>query len=103
MKTIQKITLIFGIVFLVFSGLAALITYQIDKLMYSSAAPASFIELGILQSMLPFLAFAAVSFVAMGLIWGQTKPTAETELETEKQPAQETDIDKQDEKEMDAT
>ena len=44
-KIINKIALVFGIVFIVFTVLAAVINYELDKVLYSSAAPASFIDL----------------------------------------------------------
>jgi len=51
--------------------------------MYSSAAPASFIQLGILNSAMPFIAYAIVSFVAAGIIWQGTKPKEEKLPETQ--------------------
>ena len=83
MKIIEKIALVFGVVFIVFAGLAALITYQIDKLEYTSVVPASFIQLGILMSALPFIAYAVVSFIAAGIIWQVTKPKEEKLPETQ--------------------
>jgi hypothetical protein len=75
--------LAFGVAFSIFAGIASLVTYQLDKLMYSSAAPASFIQLGILNSAMPFIAYAIVSFVAAGIIWQGTKPKEEKLPETQ--------------------
>lgn len=83
MKTIQKIALVFGVVFSIFAGLAALITYQIDKIEYTSIVPASFIQLGILMQALPFIAYAVVSFIAAGIIWKVTKTKEEKLPETQ--------------------
>ena len=83
MKLIQKVALVFGVVFSIFAGLAALITYQIDKLEYTAAVPTSFIQLGILMSALPFIAYAVVSFIAAGIIWQVTKPKEEKLPETQ--------------------
>jgi TRAP-type C4-dicarboxylate transport system permease small subunit len=83
LKIIEKIALVFGVVFVVFAGLAALITYQIDKLEFNPNVPASFIQLGILMSALPFIAFAVVSFIAAGIIWKETKPKEEKLPETQ--------------------
>jgi TRAP-type C4-dicarboxylate transport system permease small subunit len=83
LKLIKKIALLSGVVFSIFAGLAALITWQIDKLEYTSIVPSSFIQLGILMSALPFIAFAVVSFIATGIIWQGTKTKEEKLPETQ--------------------
>lgn len=104
MKTIQKIALVFGIVFSIFAGLAALITYQIDKIEYTAVVPASFIQLGILMAALPFIAFAVVSFIAGGILWRTTKPTPENvaEKQDETEVKQEADMEEVAENKMES-
>ena len=83
MKLIQKVALIFGVVFVIFAVSAALITYQTDKLEYNPTVPASFIQLTILTSALPYIAYAVVSFITAGIIWQATKPKEEKLPETQ--------------------
>ncbi len=83
MKLIQKIALLSGVVFSIFAGLAALITWQADKLEYNPIVPASFIQLTIVTSALPFIAFAVVLFITTGIIWQATKTKEEKLPETQ--------------------
>ena len=82
-----------GIVFIVFTVLAGFINYQIDKLLYSSAAPANFIDYTIFAAILPFLVFAVVSFVVVALSLSAIK--SEAKKETEMQPKQEEEAEKE--------
>jgi TRAP-type C4-dicarboxylate transport system permease small subunit len=75
---------VFGIVFIVFSGLAAIINYELYTTLYSSAAPATLFEMSILTAMLPFLVSAVLSFSVAALISRTIKSEAEKEKETQK-------------------
>ena len=89
-RIINKFALVSGIVFIVFTVLAGFINYEIDKLAYSSAAPASFIGYTIFAAMLPFLVFAVLSFVVVALSSRAIKSEAEKEPEAQEKEIQET-------------
>ena len=86
-KIISKIANVSGIVFVVFSGLAALINYEYFTTYYTSAAPVKLIEMGILMAMLPYVISAVISFAAAGLI--SRAMNSEAEKQTEMQKAEE--------------
>jgi len=76
--------------------LSGVINYEIDKLFYSSAAPANFIDYTIFQAMLPFMAFAVLSFVVLAFSLRAAKPAAEKETEMqeiETEPKQEEHVE----------
>jgi TRAP-type C4-dicarboxylate transport system permease small subunit len=79
---------VFGIVFIVFSGLAAIINYELDTTLYSSAVPAIFIGLSVLTAMLPFIVSAVLSFAVAASISRTIKSKAEKETETQKTETQ---------------
>jgi large-conductance mechanosensitive channel len=75
----------------VFTGIAAVINYELNNLIYSSAAPASFIALSSLTAMLPFLVSAVLSFSVAALISRAIKTEAQKDKET--QTKQEAEIE----------
>ncbi|MCW4006972.1 MAG: hypothetical protein NWF04_10360 [Candidatus Bathyarchaeota archaeon] len=77
-KIIGKIATAFGITCLVFAVVSAFIEYNIIRLT-TSFAPASYVQLNVVAQMLPFLLFAALSFIVAGIT-----------LRIEKEPIQET-------------
>ena len=79
----NKIANVFGIVFVVFSVLAAIISYELDTTLYSAAAPAIFIGLSALTAMLPFIVAAVLSFVVAAIISKSTKSEVEKEPVTQ--------------------
>jgi len=74
---------VFGIVFIVFAGVAAFINYEINKIL---GAPTNYIAYNIIASMLPFLVAAVLSFAVAALSSQATKSA--TEKETEKQESE---------------
>ena len=86
---IKKFALWFGVVFVVFAGLAALINYELNQVMYTSAAPASLFEYSILTEMLPFLLAAVISFIVVVLSSKEAKAAAEKETEMQKKETKE--------------
>jgi large-conductance mechanosensitive channel len=87
--------MLFGIVSIVFVGLAAYINYQVTKLLYPGA-PMNFVEYNIIAAMLPFLLAVVLSFTVVAFSSQATKAVAEKETEpqkTETQPKQEADIE----------
>lgn len=90
-RIINKIALVFGIVFVVFTVLAAVINYELDKLSYSSLAPASFFYYSFITAMLPYLVFAVLSFVVYALTLRTIKSEAETEPEAQEKETQQTE------------
>jgi large-conductance mechanosensitive channel len=81
-KMINKIALVFGIIFIVFTALAAVINYELDKLEYTSAAPASFIDYSFISAMLPYLVLAVLSLTVYVISASMIKPEAQ-EKETQ--------------------
>ena len=99
-RNITKFALASGIVFIAFMVIAGYVNYKIDRLLYSSSAPASFIDYTIFQAMLPFLVFAVLSFVVLALSLFSKK--SEDKKETEPQPEQEAPPEEETEKEKEA-
>ncbi len=75
-----------------FTGLAAVINYELDKVQYSSAAPASFIDYSIVTAMLPYLVFAVLSFAVYAFSSQAAKSAAEKEPEAQEKEIQQTEI-----------
>jgi biotin transporter BioY len=95
-KIINKFAVVFGIIFIVFTVLSAVINYELNKVLYTSAAPASLFVYSILTAMLPFLVAAVLSFAVAALISRTIKSEAEKEPETQKtetQAKQEADVE----------
>jgi membrane protein implicated in regulation of membrane protease activity len=78
-RTISKIAVVFGIVFLIFAAFSAFLTYQDVILKYSPLVPANFIQVSILIAMLPFMLFAVLSFVVAALGSRAAKETTDKE------------------------
>jgi hypothetical protein len=66
-KIVSQITTAFGIAFIVFAALAALITYGQITIQYQSVVPDSYIQLSVLGAMLPFMLFAVLSLLVAGI------------------------------------
>ena len=81
----------FGIIFIVFSALAAIINYELDTTMYSAAAPATFIGLTVVTAMLPYIVLAVLSFT-VAVITSKTTAKSAVEKEPETQAKQEVDF-----------
>ena len=70
------------------------VTYEVDKLLYTSQAPANFINYSIVAAILPFLTAAVISFAVAAVISRSMMPEGETETQkTETQPKQEADVE----------
>jgi mannitol-specific phosphotransferase system IIBC component len=102
-KIINRIANLIGIVFVVFSVLAAVINYEYLITYYTTVPPAKFIEINILTAILPFLTAAVVSFITAGAIASsmrsddeQKEEKVETEgtEETQEQAKQKAEFDK---------
>jgi hypothetical protein len=78
-----------GVVFTVFAGLAALMNYELNNVMYTSAAPASLFIYSILIAMLPFLLAAVISFLVFALSSQEEKSAVEKEPKTQQTETQE--------------
>jgi large-conductance mechanosensitive channel len=76
---------VFGIVFIVFAGVAAFINYEVNKIL---GAPANYIAYNIIGSMLPFLVAAVLSFAVAALSSQATKSAAEKETEKQESETQ---------------
>ena len=96
-EVIRKLSLRVGIAFLVFAGLAALTNFELNKVMYTSAAPASLFVYNIFTSILPYLLGAVISFVVVTVssqqeisaVEKETEILKEETKEAEKEPAPE--------------
>ncbi|MGD0994457.1 MAG: hypothetical protein ABR909_02915 [Candidatus Bathyarchaeia archaeon] len=95
-RIINKIANVSGIIFIVFTVLAGVISYELSKVLYSSAAPTSLFEYSVVTAMLPFLVAAVLSFAVAFLISRALKSETEKEIETQKtetQHKQEADLE----------
>jgi large-conductance mechanosensitive channel len=90
-KIINKIALVFGIVFAVFTVLAAVINYEFSKAAYEPGAPASIFTYSYLAAMLPFLVAAVLSFTVYALSLHAAKSAAEKEPEAQEKQMQQTE------------
>ena len=90
-KLVKKIAIVFGIVFIVFTVLAAVINYELSKVLYEAAAPASLFTYSVLTAMLPFLVAAVFSFVVAALSSQAAKSADEKETEAQEKKIQETE------------
>jgi TRAP-type C4-dicarboxylate transport system permease small subunit len=99
---VHKIFLALGIVFIVFAGVVAVLSYELDNLEYTSQVPANFIRLSIVTSMMPYIVLAVVSFVVAFLTANAIKRADEKIIENqiETKPKQETDLEKTAQKEI---
>jgi hypothetical protein len=77
-KTVSQIAFAFGITFIIFAILAAIINYEINTLEYTNA-PTWFFQVNALSAMLVFLLLAVLSFIAAWI----TKRSAEKETSQE--------------------
>ena len=80
-KIVSKIASGFGIVFIVFAIFAALISFEINSYQYGSGAPAGFILVSALASMLGFLLFAVLSFVVARVTMRSAKEKVSEEMQ----------------------
>jgi hypothetical protein len=80
---IKKFSLWFGVVFVVFTVLAAVTNYGYNTVVYSSAAPASLFIYSILTAVLPYLLAAVISFLVFAFSLKEQESTAEKETETQ--------------------
>jgi len=85
-KIINKFAVVFGIIFTVFTVLAAVINYELNKVLYVPGTPASLFEYNVLTAMLPFLLAAVLSFVVAALGSQAAKSAQEKETETQPKP-----------------
>lgn len=81
-KVINRIAFALGIVFVVFSAVAAVVEYEIVTLTYPSA-PVKYFDMNTLAAALPFITAAVVSFVVQILTASSANPETETEPDEE--------------------
>lgn len=75
--------------FTVFSGLAALINYEIYSTLYTSAAPLDFIGFNTIAPVLPFVALAVLSFSVAIITSKSLKSEAEKEMQNKQEAGKE--------------
>ena len=78
-----------GVVFMVFAGLAALMNYELNNLMHTSAAPASLFIYNSLIAMLPFLLAAVISFLVFAFSSKEQESAAEKKPKPQETETQE--------------
>jgi len=88
-KIISKIAWASGIVFIVFTVLAAVLNYELSKVLYEAAAPASLFTYTYLTAMLPFLVAVVLSFVVAVFSSQAAKSAGEKEPEAQEKPTHE--------------
>jgi len=84
-KVITRIANMFGIVFLAFTVLAAVINYEYAKVFYLSTVPVSLIATSCLMAMLPFLAVAVASLLIANIISRTMRDEAEEKAEEQEE------------------
>ena len=90
-STIKKFALWFGIVFIVFTVLAALVNLEFDRAYYTTAAPAAITIYSVIAAMLPYLVAAVLLFLAAFLIPRTIKSEDEKEPEAQEKETEETE------------
>jgi TRAP-type C4-dicarboxylate transport system permease small subunit len=97
-KIVNRIAFALGIVFIVFSGIAAIVNYELNTMLYVSA-PAKFFDISVLAAALPFVAAAVISFVVQILTATAASPEAvpqadeaQARQEAEKKAQQEAEV-----------
>ena len=91
---VKKISLWFGVVFIVFAILTGIINYGYNHLIYNATAPSSLFIYSILIAILPYLLAAVISFV----IYAFSSKT--NEIETEKKIKQQETTEDSDDNEL---
>jgi hypothetical protein len=91
-RTIGRIAVGFGVVFIIFSAFSAFITYQAISLTQGYYISSGVLQVNILNAMLPYLLYAALSFIVAGFTLPyarkHTTETPVTEPEPEMQPTE---------------
>ncbi len=81
-KIVGNIATCFGIAFVVYAALNAIITYEGIAVQYDiTAVPASFVQISILNAMMPFLLYAVLSFLVVAFASRAGKETPEAKEE----------------------
>lgn len=75
-------------VFVVFAVLAGLLSYELNHLMYTSAAPSSLFEYEIAIAMLPYLLAAVILFILANVCGQAIKSAINEETETKESKTQ---------------
>jgi len=82
-KIVSQIASVFGVVFMVFAVFAALVNYEMLSIEYGSQAPAAFIQISAVDSMVVYLLFAVLSFVVAWITMRFTKEEVSEETPSE--------------------
>ncbi len=67
-KIVSKIASAFGIIFIIFAVFASFISYEDLSVRYVSTPPAGFMQVSIVEAMMPFLLYAVLSFAVSATI-----------------------------------
>jgi len=94
-KIISKFAWVFGIIFIVFAVLVGVFNYEYDKAYFTSAAPASIFEYGVLIAIWPYLLAAVLLFVVAIFGSRAAKSTEEKEPEMQETKTQEPETQEQ--------
>jgi len=78
---LHKISLGFGITFVIFAAITAIVNYLTDKVIYTTPPPLNYIVLSLTSSMIPYIAFAVVSFIVAFTTMKEVKMADEKETE----------------------
>jgi flagellar biosynthesis component FlhA len=96
---VKKFALVFGIVFIVFTVLSALINYVFDNAYYMTTAPLNITLMSIFAAMLPYLLAAVLSFAVVILSSRAAKSEAKKEPEAQEKETQETEMQEKEKQE----
>ena len=78
-KVISRIASGFGVIFVIFAALSAFITYEAISIQSSGFIPSDYLQVNILNAMLPYLLYAVLSFVVAGVTSRAARESAEEE------------------------
>src|SRR5208283_3501589 len=87
-RLIKILAIVSGIVCIVFTVLAAYVSYKLNHTLYTSLAPASLFDYSILAALLPFLFAAILSFIVAGFSARAAKSEVEKEPEVQEKETQ---------------
>ena len=99
-KIVNKFAIVFGIIFIVFTVLAAVFSYELNKVLYTSAAPSSLFYYSLLSAMLPYLLAAILSIVVAVLGSQAAKAAEEKEPEMQEKKKPETEMQEKETREV---
>jgi hypothetical protein len=66
-RLVGRVATAFGIISVIFAAVAAILNYQINTYIYGRLVPEGFIQVNVVNAMLPYLIIAVLSFAAAAI------------------------------------